>query len=79
VASNTAGVVEKCSFTVTVNCVSISVTHSGSNLTLNWPGSAVLQKAASVAGPWLTLSNAVSPYQVPASGRQGYFRVMISP
>jgi IgGFc binding protein/HYR domain len=79
VATNSNGVVEKCSFTVTVNCVSISVTHSASNLTLSWPGSAVLQKATSVAGPWLTLSNAISPYQVPASGRQGYFRVTISP
>jgi hypothetical protein len=79
VASNAAGVVERCNFTVTVTCVTISVVQNGPNLTLSWPGTGTLQKANAVTGPWVSLPNATSPYQISISGSQGFFRVKLTP
>ncbi|HWW00017.1 MAG TPA: HYR domain-containing protein [Candidatus Acidoferrum sp.] len=75
VASNAAGVTETCTFTVTVNCVTMGISQAGANLTINWTGTGTLQKAASVSGPWITISNTTSPYRISISGTQGFFRV----
>jgi beta-glucanase (GH16 family) len=49
----------------------------GSNLVLSWTGAGVLQSASNLAGPWLLLTNAVSPFTnllVPATPQQ-FFRL----
>jgi len=44
--------------------VSLTITHSGSNVVITWP-SGILQQAPALTGPWTTNNAAVSPYTVP--------------
>ena len=57
---------------------SITLTRSGSNITLTWPTGVLLQ-ASSLTGPWTTNSAAVSPYTVPIASGNQFFRVLVSP
>lgn len=75
VASSATGVIEQCGFTVTVNCPAIGIVQSKNSVTLTWQSGGTLQKASTLFGPWITLSNAVSPFPVSFSGSQGFFRV----
>jgi hypothetical protein len=75
VASNAAGQVESCRFTITVNCVTMGITQTPGNLSISWNGSGVLQKATTLNGPWVPISNAISPYRISISSTQGFFRV----
>jgi hypothetical protein len=61
---------------VTVNCLRLGATQTGNTLTINWTGGRFLQKASSITGPWITISNAVSPYDISVSGNRGFFRVV---
>ena len=54
----------------------LTITGNGNTVTISWPGCGVLQRAANPAGPWVTLSNATSPYTVPISGSAAFFRVV---
>ena len=76
-ATNPNGVKETCTFNVTVNCgILVGIAQSGgTNLTLNWNGGGTLQQAATIPGPWITVSNASSPFRVRILGGQGYYRV----
>ena len=76
-ATNPNGVKETCTFNVTVNCGTlVGIAQSGgTNLTLNWNGGGTLQQAATIPGPWITVSNASSPFRVRILGGQGYYRV----
>ena len=56
--------------------VKLAITRSSSTVTISWPGCGVLQRAANVIGPWVTLSNVTSPYTVPISGSAAFFRVV---
>jgi len=58
--------------------VSLTITHSGSNVVITWP-SGVLQQAPALTGPWTTNNAAVSPYTIPATSGNQFFRVQISP
>ncbi len=58
--------------------VNIGLTRSGSNITLTW-SSGVLLQAPSLNGPWTTNSAAVSPYTIPISAGNQFFRVQVSP
>jgi hypothetical protein len=78
-ASNAAGLADKCVFPVTVNCVVMGVTQSNSNTAITWSGNGVLQRAAAVTGPWISLSNAISPYRLSPTGNQGFFRIAPGP
>jgi hypothetical protein len=49
--------------------------RSGNSLVLQWGSSSVLQSATNVAGPWQDVSGATSPYTVPFTGPQRFFRV----
>jgi hypothetical protein len=54
----------------------LSITRSGNNVVLSWTGAGyVLQSASAVNGPYTTISGATSPYTVPASARQQFFRL----
>ncbi len=70
------GLVDECRFNITVNCARLGTTLSGTNITISWSGNGVLQKAATLAGPWITVSNAPNPFRTFTSGQQGYFRLM---
>jgi hypothetical protein len=54
----------------------LAITQAGGTLTISWPGGGLLQKAASVLGPWVNVQNVTSPYTVPLSGPAAFFRVV---
>ena len=56
----------------------ITITHSGSNVVLNWQTGTLLQ-APSLLGPWTTNNAAVSPYTVPATSGTRFFRLLVTP
>ena len=58
--------------------VNLTVTHSGSNVVLDWPAGLLLQ-ASAFSGPWTTNSSAVSPYTVPIISGNQFFRVQVNP
>lgn len=54
---------------------SLSLTTSGTNLILSWMGDVKLQSATNVAGPFVTLPGATSPYTNSMSAPQEFFRL----
>ena len=56
--------------------VNLTVTRSGSSVALEWPEGILLQ-APSVLGPWTANSAAVSPYTVPVTSGNQFFRILI--
>ena len=53
---------------------------SGANLVLNWPGNFILQNATNVAGPYVDITNATSPYGFDTSEfPKRFFRLRNSP
>lgn len=58
--------------------VTLSVTRSGSNIVLTWPAGTLLQ-APALSGPWTTNSAAVSPYTVPVTAGNQFFKVLVNP
>jgi Concanavalin A-like lectin/glucanases superfamily/Immunoglobulin I-set domain/Immunoglobulin domain/Domain of unknown function (DUF2341) len=62
--------------TVVSSAVTISYQVSGGNLVLTWP-QGTLQSADQVSGPYTDISSAASPYTVPRSGAQKYYRVRV--
>lgn len=58
--------------------VNLSVTLSGSNAVLTWQAGTLLQ-APTLLGPWTTNNAAVSPYAVPATNGNQFFKVLVNP
>ena len=58
--------------------VNLGVTRSGSNVVLNWPTGTLLQ-ATNLTGPWTTNNAALSPYTVPATNGNEFYRILIGP
>ncbi len=58
--------------------VNLTVTRSGSSIVLDWPAGLLLQ-APALTGPWTTNASAVSPYTVPMSSGNQFFRVLVNP
>lgn len=56
--------------------IQLQASHTGGNITLSWP-LGVLQQASQISGPYVDVPSATSPYVVPASGAQSYYRVRI--
>jgi uncharacterized protein YjdB len=54
----------------------ITITHSGSNIVLNWQSGTLLE-STNLLGPWTTNSAAVSGYSVPATNAAKYFRLLV--
>jgi len=56
----------------------LSVVRSGNNIIVTWTqpgtGSAKLQSAASISGPWSDVTNATSPYSSPVGNAPKFFR-----
>ncbi len=74
-ATTATGQMDRCSFTITVKCTTLSTSFSVGTVSIGWDGNGVLQRAETVTGPWITISNAPNPFQTSASGKEGYFRV----
>jgi hypothetical protein len=49
---------------------------TGGNLGITWSGSAQLQRATNVSGPYTTVSGATSPYYEPTTNKQVFFRLV---
>ena len=58
--------------------VTLQIQHSNEDVVMTWTQGKLLQ-AASVTGPWTTNATATSPYAVPATNAQSFFRVQVSP
>ena len=71
--------VSRTSSSITVTAPTIGITHSGSGLVLNWPAGTLLLQAPTVLGPWTTNNAAVSPYTVPVTSGNQFFRLLVSP
>jgi hypothetical protein len=54
----------------------ITISHSGSNRVLTWPGG-TLQEAANLSGPWTTDAGAISPYTITSPATQKVYRVKL--
>jgi hypothetical protein len=52
-----------------------SFAKSGSNLVLNWTGTATLQSADAVTGPWTDVANATSPFSGAIAGQAKFYRL----
>ena len=55
----------------------LNATRSGSNIVLTWPAGTLLQ-APTLSGPWTTNTTAVSPYTVPTTNAEQFFRVLVN-
>lgn len=53
----------------------LSLARSGPGLSISWSGTATLEAADSVTGPWSAVANASSPFNVQISGNQKYYRL----
>jgi hypothetical protein len=58
--------------------VTLQIQRTSGSVVLTWPQGKLLQ-ATSVKGPWTTNASAASPYTVPTTNVQSYFRVQVSP
>ncbi|HXG48570.1 MAG TPA: LamG-like jellyroll fold domain-containing protein [Methylomirabilota bacterium] len=52
----------------------ITVSRQGANTIVRWTGGVPLESAPAVTGPWSEVVGATSPYTVPASSNQRFFR-----
>jgi hypothetical protein len=52
----------------------VDITQSGTNLILSWPGG-TLQSSTNVAGPYVDVPGAASPYPVAPVGTQNFYRL----
>jgi hypothetical protein len=59
-----------------LNKASFSVTRSGNHMTLTWPVGTLLG-STNVTGPYTAVQGAASPYPVPTSAPQFYYRVLV--
>ena len=58
--------------------VYLNAARSGSNIVLTWPAGTLLE-APALSGPWTTNTAAVSPYTVPATNAEQFFKVLVNP
>lgn len=58
----------------TVASVSMTISRSGANVTLTWPNG-TLQTTPAIGASWTDVTGITSPYTVPATNSQSFFRV----
>lgn len=76
VATSLAGQSNTCTFAVTVLCdTSLHFSRGANGLVLSWSGIATLETKAKLTDLWVPVANASSPYTVPLTGPQQFFRV----
>ena len=62
---------------VSLDPVTITPAYSGGNLTLSWANYGTLLGATNLAGPWVPVTGAVSPFQVSTTNAAAFYRVKI--
>jgi hypothetical protein len=55
----------------------LSIQATNGVRTISWLSAATLKSAANVTGPWTAVTNATSPYMVPTSSSQQFYRLQI--
>ena len=53
----------------------LTIARSGADVTLSWPGSAMLQAASVINGPWADVVGATSPYPITPAQAQQFYRL----
>jgi hypothetical protein len=53
-----------------------SYSVTGGNFGITWSGTAQLQEATNANGPFITITGATSPYFVPTTNAQAFFRLI---
>ncbi|MEI6565624.1 MAG: HYR domain-containing protein [Verrucomicrobiota bacterium] len=76
VINSTGSIVDQCQFTINVACIGLATSQTGSTISIQWNGGGQLQKASTLNGPWITITNATTPFKANTSGNSGYFRVV---
>jgi hypothetical protein len=56
----------------------LHIAWAGSDIVLTWQTGTLLE-STNVLGPWTTNSTATSPYSIPATGQEQYFRLLVTP
>ncbi|HEV2330035.1 MAG TPA: LamG-like jellyroll fold domain-containing protein [Verrucomicrobiae bacterium] len=56
----------------------LHITQAAPNVVLTW-GAGTLLQSTNVNGPWTTNSAATSPYSLPATGTEQFFRLLVNP
>lgn len=59
------------------NPVTLTATPGAGGLTLSWTNYGVLLSATNIAGPWITVPGATSPFVVNPTKAAGFFRVLV--
>jgi len=62
---------------VSLDPVRVTTVFNGGNLTLNWANYGTLVSATNIAGPWVPVAGAVSPFQVNPTNAMEFFRVKL--
>jgi autotransporter-associated beta strand protein len=52
-----------------------AISVSGGNVSVTWSGSGILLQATNVSGPWVTNVGATSPFKMPTTNAQMFFRL----
>ena len=61
----------------TANPPQMSITRSGSTLTIQWTGGGTLESSGSLVGTWAAVPGAASPYTTPLSSSTQFYRVRL--
>jgi hypothetical protein len=76
VATSLAGQTASCTFVVKVVCdTRIELATVPGSLNLSWPGTATVERATNVTGPWVVVASGVSSYSASPTNKQSFFRV----
>jgi hypothetical protein len=67
--------VASAAYTITSVPVVVSLSKSGANLQLTWPGGGALLQATNLPGPWTTNLGATSPYTVSPTNSRMFYRI----
>jgi hypothetical protein len=57
--------------------VYLNETSSGTNIILTWPTGSLLE-APTLSGPWTATTGVVSPYTVPATNSEQFFKILVN-
>jgi len=55
--------------------LTLDISAAGGNLIISWPGTATLQSAENVTGPWADATGATSPRTIAPSGAHQFCRL----
>lgn len=60
-----------------VPCLKLAIARDSAGVVVTWPGSAALESADQIEGPWTRLTDAASPFRVTADGARKFYRLAL--